>query len=237
MIFKNLTLIGTSHIAIESVKEVKKAIQEQRPKVVALELDRGRFFALMGKKQKLKLSNIKDLGIKGFIFTLVGAWIEEKLGKIVGVKPGTEMKVAAKVAKEVGARIALVDQEISITIKHLLKYITWKEKWHFVVDLFKGLVLRKTDIEPFDLTKVPEEKVIKKMVKQLKKRYPSFYKALIFERNVFMAKNLYRLMTDFKEEDVLAVVGAGHEKDIISLIKKEEKKSYSTTQAKKKGTS
>jgi pheromone shutdown protein TraB len=119
-----------------------------------------------------------------------------------------------------------------------MKYITWKERWHFIVDLFKGLVLRKTDIEPFDLRKVPDEKLIKKMVRKVKKRYPAFYKALIKERNEFMAKNLYRLMTQFKEKQILAIVGAGHEKEMIRLIKKEgERKSSSDTQKKKKETS
>ncbi len=41
---------------------------------------------------------------------------------------------------------------------------------------------------------------------------------LIKERNEFMAKNLAMLMK--KEEKVLAIVGAGHEDEIINVIKK-----------------
>jgi pheromone shutdown protein TraB len=37
-----LTIIGTAHVSSDSVDEVKDAIYEQHPEVVAIELDRGR---------------------------------------------------------------------------------------------------------------------------------------------------------------------------------------------------
>ena len=41
-----LTIIGTAHVSEESVNEVKDAIYEQHPEVVAIELDRGRYTKL-----------------------------------------------------------------------------------------------------------------------------------------------------------------------------------------------
>ena len=41
-----LTIIGTAHVSSESVDEVKDAIYEQHPEVVAIELDRGRYIRL-----------------------------------------------------------------------------------------------------------------------------------------------------------------------------------------------
>ncbi len=41
-----LTIIGTAHVSEESVNEVKDAIYEQHPEVVAIELDRNRYHRL-----------------------------------------------------------------------------------------------------------------------------------------------------------------------------------------------
>ena len=38
-----LKIIGTAHVSAESVEEVKDAIYEQQPDVVAIELDMNRF--------------------------------------------------------------------------------------------------------------------------------------------------------------------------------------------------
>ena len=48
-----LTIIGTAHVSEESVNEVKDAIYEQHPEVVAIELDRNRYHRL--KQEMLQL--------------------------------------------------------------------------------------------------------------------------------------------------------------------------------------
>lgn len=220
MKYKNLTVIGTSHIAKQSLEEVKQAIEEQHPDIVALELDEPRLHALMSpKKEKLRFYNIFRVGIKGFIFSLIGAWAEKKLGDYVGVSPGSEMKQAVRLAQKNNLKLALIDQNIEITLKKLSKSITWKEKWNFIADIFKAVVLRKKEVE-FDLTTVPDKELINILVDKVKKRYPSIYNVLIKERNEIMSKRLMRLMKEKPDEHILAIVGAGHEEDIISLIKK-----------------
>ncbi|MBU4502562.1 MAG: TraB/GumN family protein [Nanoarchaeota archaeon] len=216
--YRNLTIIGTSHIAIESVQIVEKVILGNNPNIVALELDPLRFLSLISnKKRKLKLTDIKILGFKGFLINLIGAWVEKKLGELVGTPPGSDMVKAAQTAKKIGADIALIDQDIRITLKKLSKSITWKEKLRFVWDIIKGIILRKPIVK-FDLRKVPSEAIIEKLTSKIKADYPSFYKVLIDDRNKFMSKGLYKLMST--DRSIVAVVGAGHEKDIIKLLKK-----------------
>lgn len=221
--YKNITILGTSHIAIESVKKVESLIKKLKPDIIALELDKKRFISLISKKRKLSLKDIKELGIKGFLFNLFGAWIEKKLGKAVGVLPGSEMKTAIKLAKKINAKIALIDQDISITIKRLMKTITWKEKFRFIKDFLVALIFRKPKLK-FDLRKVPSKKLINKLLKETKKRYPSFYKVLVKDRNKFLAKNLYKLSTSYKKRKILAIIGAGHEKGILGELKSKFKK-------------
>ena len=217
--YKNLTLIGTSHISKESIETVREKIIEIEPKIVALELDQQRFQGLMyRKKRKTKLSDIKRIGFTGYIFNLIGAFAEKKLGKVVGVSPGSEMKEAARAAYKVKANVALIDQDINITLRKLSKRLSWKEKTYFVWDLIKSLFTRK-NID-FDLEKVPSQKTIKKMTSHVKKHYPSIYLTLIKERNEYMAKALYKLMQTYSNDKIIGVVGAGHEEEMIELIKK-----------------
>ena len=219
MIYRNLTIIGTSHIAKQSLEDVEKAIVDGKPDIVALELDRRRLYSLFKNPGKIRIYDIKRVGIKGFIFSLIGAWVEKKLGKLVGVSPGSEMKKAVKLAKKNGIKIALIDQDIETTLKRFSQSLTWKEKWNFIVDIVKAIFVRKKVIE-FDLTKVPSKSVVKKLVGQVKKRYPNIYKVLIEERNDVMAENLRKIMEMHPDKKILAIIGAGHEDDILNLIKK-----------------
>jgi pheromone shutdown-related protein TraB len=212
----NLTLVGTSHVAIDSVREVERVILDLKPDIVALELDLPRFTALLSpQKRKLSVWDMRKLGVKGFLFNLIGAWAEKKIGDVVGVSPGSEMLKAAHVASQIGADIALIDQDIAVTMNRLSKAITWREKFRFFWELVKGFFVRKPLVN-FDLRKVPSKDVIKILTDKVRKDYPSVYRILIAERNVYMSKNLYNLLTLNKK--IVAVVGAGHEEEIISLI-------------------
>ena len=83
----NLTIIGTSHIARQSLQEIEQSVKENKPDLIALELDPNRFQALISnQKSKIRLRDITQVGVKGFLFAVIGAYIQKKLGKMVGVQ-------------------------------------------------------------------------------------------------------------------------------------------------------
>jgi pheromone shutdown-related protein TraB len=224
---KNLVIIGTSHIAKQSLEEVEKTIKEFKPDIVAIELDRKRYYALLnGEKRGFRFNDIRRIGIKGAIFSLIGAWAEKKLGQYVGVAPGSEMLKAIELAKKNKIQIRLIDQDIEVTLKKFSKAFSWKEKWHFVVDIVMGLLfgkseMKKLGMDKFDLTKVPSKKIIKKLIMKVKERYPNVYKVLIEERNYYMAAQLKRIISYNPKKKIVVVIGAGHEDDVLSLVKGE----------------
>ncbi len=220
-LFRNLILIGTSHIAKESIKEVEAIITKERPNLVALELDRERFYALLhGIRGRIGIKEIKNIGFKGYLFAKIGEFAERKLGSKVGVSPGEEMLKAAEVASREKIKISLIDQKIGVTLRNFSKELTWREKFRFVSDILIGIFSKKRRIK-IDLKRVPEKELINKILKQTKERYPNFYKVLVEDRNKYMAKKLFKLMRDY--EKIVAVVGAGHEDEIIEEIKKLER--------------
>jgi len=222
MKYRNLIILGTSHIAKQSMDEVKKHIEEEKPDIIAIELDSKRLPALMSKgPRKIQLRAIRQIGVKGFVFSLIGAWAEKKLGKLVGVAPGSEMKQAVQIAKKNNIKIALVDQDIEITLKRLSKTLTWKEKWNFAADILKS-IFTKGEMIDFDLRTVPEKKIIRKLTLKLKERYPNVHNVLIEERNSVIAGNLRNLINSNPDKKILAILGAGHVDDVLELVKKNE---------------
>ena len=218
-------IIGTSHISRQSMKEIGQYIEAEKPGLVAIELDHRRFHALQQKNRKPGLSGIPKIGLKGFVFGMLGYWAEKKLGEAVGVSPGSEMLHAIKLAKKHQLRIAFIDQDIEITLRRLSAELTWREKWNFLVDLCKGIFsgkkqMKELGMEGFDLNKVPDKVLIEKLMAKVKERYPSIYKVLVKERNTIMARNIMTLASFNPGMKILAIVGAGHEDGIKEIIRK-----------------
>lgn len=215
---KNLIFLGTSHISRQSIEEIEYLMHTEKPDFVALELDYQRFHSLMQKqKQHISIKNIFRLGVKGYIFAVMAAWAEKKLGEYTGIAPGSEMKHAILLAKRNSINIALIDQDIEITLRQLSKSITWKEKLNFVVDIFAGLFSGKKTIE-FDIMTVPAKVIIKKLLTKVMKRYPSIYRVLITERNKAMASNLKKLSAQNPGKKILVILGAGHVDGVVKLM-------------------
>lgn len=226
MDFENLKIIGTSHIAEQSIKEIDRAFKSIEPDIVAVELDINRLHSLLAppKERKVNYRAISKVGFTGFVFALLGSWMSKKLGKIVGMEPGADMKRAVELAKKRKLDVALIDQDIQITLRKFSARFSGKEKRRFFADIFNGIFFRKRQIKRYgldklDLTKIPEEKVIEKMMEYVKVRYPSVYKTLIEERNEIMARRLVKIMKQNPEKKIIAVVGAGHREGMLEIIK------------------
>lgn len=211
---------------MESVKQIRRFIEEEEPGLIAVELDQRRLYALLHNvKNKVGLRDIMRVGLKGYLFAVLGSWAQKKLGGIVKVEPGADMKTAAKLAIKNKIQLALIDRDIALTLKEFSRRLTWRERFRFIGDIFRFTFFRKREmkrlgIANLDLTKVPEEKLIETLMKEMKTKYPNVYGVLVDDRNKIMARNLELLMRRKPSDKILAVVGAGHQKDILALVKK-----------------
>jgi len=222
----NIILIGTSHVAEESARHIERVTKEKHPSIVAVELDHVRFSALMQPKSRrsyLSITAIRRIGIQGFLFALIGGFVQQQLAKRVGIEPGVDMRIAIDTAKRHGVPIALIDQDIRITLSRLSKAITWSERGRFVIDIFRAIFFAKREmkrlgLDELDLRRVPAEKLIERLTGELARRYPNVYRVLVEERNEAMAQKLARIAQAEEDKTILAVVGAGHVKGMIAII-------------------
>jgi pheromone shutdown-related protein TraB len=224
---KHLSIVGTSHISEQSVSSIKKRVSEFSPDLIAIELDRNRFNSLMeyySKKEtehkldnKPKLSDIKRIGLNGFLFSLIGGFFQKKLGDKVGSKPGLDMKAAIDEANRLDLPLILIDQDIEKTLREFSRQLSFREKMRFVYDLTLGPVFHRQVVE-FDLSAVPDSAMVSEMISKVRDRYPNVHKVLVEDRNNFMGENIAKLMKNNPGKKILAVVGAGHEEELFRIV-------------------
>ncbi len=203
-----ISIYGTSHISEEVVKNIQSIVEQEKPDLVAIELDELRLRALLGEKGLKKKRTP--------LFFLLEK-VQKYFGKKVDVMPGREMLEAYYVANEKNIPVALIDQDINTTMMKV-RAISLKEKLKImfaIIAIFLP-IKSKTTIE-FDIRKVPSQKVIETALSELKKLLPGFYNVLITERNQVMARKLKILEQEYNK--ILVFVGAGHVKELKELIK------------------
>ncbi|MCK5322009.1 MAG: TraB/GumN family protein [Candidatus Aenigmarchaeota archaeon] len=222
-------LIGTSHIAKESLELVKKTIKENNPDFVCVELDKKRYEILKGNIEE---NSIKDIDAPFFqkAFYWMLKKIQDNISRTTGIMPGQEMLDAVKYGKESGSNVALIDQKIEITFNRLNNAMLRKEK----IKLFLYLILStialylpfiplsfmvesrtKKNIR-FNLNEIPDEKIVEYSMNFLLNKFPTLYYILVEERNRYMAANIIKISQGSK--NVVVVVGAGHIQGIKKIL-------------------
>jgi pheromone shutdown-related protein TraB len=210
-----IIVVGTAHISEESIAEVQRTIEAERPDVVAVELDPGRYQALVHPEQQG--ASIKEILSSGKLYQFLVQWllayVQNKLGSEVGVKPGSEMLSAIDAAKSVGASIAFVDRDINVTIARFWAKMRLVEKLRMLIALL-GLT---TSDEEIDIKEITNDDTISQLVTELRQFSPNAAQVLVDERDAYLAGNLLKL-----RGKIVAVVGAGHKEGIKHYLEHPE---------------
>jgi len=217
----NIILVGTAHISKDSVEEVKNVIEKYSPDIVAVELCQRRYEALTKKNQwentpitaLLKSNNAYLMLAQTFLSS-----IQRRLGKEYGVEPGSEMIAALQEAKKQSLKVALIDRDISITLKRAWKKMGIREKFRLTWEFLKAILgYDEEELEELDLKELMNQDVISSMMEEFGEIAPSVSIVLIHERDKYIAK---KIQNESKKGKVVAVVGAGHLKGIQKYLEK-----------------
>lgn len=213
---KEIILVGTAHVSEESSRVVREVIQKEQPEVVAVELCGQRCEALLDRK-KWEEKDIYNVIREGksylFLMQLFLTNFQRKMGDEFKVKPGSEMLEAMNVAGENGARVALVDRDIRITLKRVMNQITLREKLRLFYELISGTMVDEKIDQDF-LEKLKDKDVVNEMMRELSEKVPSLKRVLVDERDKYIAYNVEGLHA----RRIVAVVGAGHVEGIKKIL-------------------
>jgi len=146
----SVTVVGTAHVSSRSVEEVEATIERERPDVVAVELDEGRYRRLNGEAPDDL--DAGDLLRGNTVFQFLAYWIlsyvQTQLGERFDIEPGADMNAAVDTADRLGIDVALVDRDIQTTIQRFWGRMTVTEKLRMV----GGLAFGATDARVVGIT-------------------------------------------------------------------------------------
>ncbi|MCQ2972335.1 MAG: TraB/GumN family protein [archaeon] len=218
-----LTIIGTAHVSKESVDEVKDAIYEQHPDIVAIELDNGRYTKIRNQMKGIEEDDtipitriIKEDKVGIFLASIILGYFQNKIGAKLEVAPGSEMIGAIEACEDLEIPIALIDRDINITLQRTLNKMSLWDKIKF---LFTSLFsLFDSDEEEIDVEELKNPDNLDELIDFFKETAPAAHEVLVAERDAYLAGSIYRL----PHEKVIAVVGAGHKPGILKYLNNPE---------------
>lgn len=214
-----IIIIGTAHVSEKSVAEVNAAIEKEKPDIVAVELCKPRYDSLKGKTVDTEIP-IKDILKEGkiaqYMVHMLLAHVQKKFADEMGVQPGAEMIKAIDAAEAHGARIALIDRNVQVTLQRFWSKMGFIEKLKMIAGLVAA-VLGIGGTKDIDMETITNQDIVTMLVDEFRDTSPNAVKVLIDERDAYMASNLIRLASGGGKK-IIAVVGAGHRAGIQNYL-------------------
>lgn len=212
------TLLGTAHVSKASIDAVLQAIDSGRFDAVAVELDAQRHTALTDPDALARLDLVKvirERKVAPFAANLALAAYQRRLAEQLGVEPGAELKAAATEAAARGLPLQLIDRDVGITFRRILRGLSWWDRTKLIGGVAGGL-FASDEVSEEDIERLKEGDMLESSFGEFAKDTPSLYATLIDERDQYMAARL-RERGDGASR-VLAVVGAGHLKGMARYL-------------------
>jgi len=222
---KEFKLVGTAHVSRESIDEVRNIIREEKPDMVCVELDQGRYNSIAHNDnwEKLNLSKVFKEG-KGFLLiaNLVLASFQRRLGNELGVKPGEEMKTAVEAAEEMGIPHSLCDREVHATLRRAwARCGLWSKSKLLASLLASAFTTEKLSEQEIENLKNQNE--LDGMMNELAEYLPGVKAVLIDERDRYLAAKIWASAHNGDGEapkKIVSVAGAGHMQGIVNHLEK-----------------
>jgi pheromone shutdown-related protein TraB len=204
---KEITIIGTAHISSESVEEVRQALEELKPDVVAIELDDERYKSMTEKKnwQEMDIVDIIKKKKVGFLFAqMILSSYQRKIAQNLKLNVGEEMSVAIQYSKETNTKLLMIDRNIQTTLLRIWHNLGWWEKVKMLTELLSSMF--ESDVKEEDIESLKQGDMLQSALSEISKQFPQIAETLIFERDRIMAYKLAHA----SGTRIVAVVGAAH---------------------------
>ncbi|MFW9803720.1 MAG: TraB/GumN family protein [Candidatus Thorarchaeota archaeon] len=218
-----VVFVAVIHTDKESVERARETVKDVQPDVVAVELDHQRYQQLMDPDKTMTNWEPTSSGNAAQDLIQHMATLEKSLGEMTGSNVGEEMLVAIEEGRRIGAKIALVDRPIHVTMQAIAR-VPLDEIYRLM-----GVVPdAQKDFQEGDATDIlgmlKEEGAIENLMKDFNSEYPNLADALIHQRDFYVANALRSIMKDV-EGRIVAVLGAGHiegvRKALLELLETE----------------
>jgi pheromone shutdown-related protein TraB len=205
---RRIVLVGTAHVSQESVDLVGRVIEREQPDTVCVELDQRRFEALSQRRrwESLDLREvIRKRQLATLLLNLFLASYQKRIGGKLGVVPGSELLAAIEVAQARNLPVELCDRDVRVTLRRAWGSLSVGRKAMLVSGVL-ATVGETPEISEEELRRLRRKDVLSELMQELGKAMPELKRALIDERDSYLAAKIARA----PGRTLVAVVGAGH---------------------------
>ena len=206
-----ITIIGTGHV-FNLAEPVSFIVKNTWPDAVLIELDKGRYQAMMNEYNGVKPKGEQEMSA----MYRNTAKYQQRMSEQNGTTLGGEFLAAVNTGKLLNADIIPIDTDAMRVINEMWDEMSFSERTRYrfssIKDSFGGTKKVMSTHEKFA---ADEEAYIEDM----RRRYPTLVRKLIDERNVYMADQINELSE--KYHNMVVVVGDAHVEGICKLLKDE----------------
>ena len=138
---------------------------------------------------------------------------QRRMGLQLGVKPGSELLEAARVAEACGIPVSLCDRDVRVTLRRAWSALSLWRKFLLLTSLM-GSLFDSPELSEEELRRIRQKDVLSEMMRELGEAMPALKEALIDERDAYLAEKIRAT----PGERLVAVVGAGHVEGMIRAL-------------------
>lgn len=216
---KEIILIPTAHVSVESANLVKETIEKENPDSICIELDEDRYKNLKNPnswKNTNIIDVIKQKKVVLLIANLILSSYQRNIAKKLKTNPGQEMMEGMKASEKYGINLVLADRNIQTTFLRIWRKMGFFEK----IKLIFSFMLMDDDeeVSEEDLQKLINRDNLELVIDDLAKDYPQIAETLLRERDKYLAYNIKNAPGD----KVIAILGAAHTPGVEKEIYKDQ---------------
>ncbi|HEB95237.1 MAG TPA: TraB/GumN family protein [Sedimenticola thiotaurini] len=216
-----ITLLGTAHVSRASAEQVRELLESGVYDAVAVELCPSRYSALIDPDAlaRMDLFRVIREGKTGMVAAslALGAY-QQRLAEQFDIEPGAEQKAAVEYARANHRPVLLIDREIGVTLKRVIRNVPWWRRFGIFAGLLAS-VLSKEEVSEAEIEGLKEGDMLETTFAEFAEERQDLYRPLIDERDRYMAARLLQEIRQAGHENILVVIGAGHLKGIEGYLR------------------
>ncbi len=215
-----ITLLGTAHVSRASADQVEKLLQSGEYDAVAVELCPGRYNALIDPDalSRMDLFKVFRQGKASMVAAnlALGAY-QQRLAEQFDIEPGAEQRAAVHYARDNHRPVLLIDREIGVTLKRVLRNVPWWKRFGLFAGLLASVISRE-EVSEEEIEALKEGDMLETTFAEFAADRQDLFHPLISERDEYMAARLLQEVAANSHENILAVIGAGHLKGVKGYL-------------------
>lgn len=203
-----ILMVGVGHVFHIS-DTVSFIVKNVWPQAVLVELDTKRYNSIMRptpKGSEIKTENLSKSYRRA-------AKYQNRMASQNDTETGGEMIAAVQTANAIGADVVCIDRDAQAVMQEMDDEMTLWEKVRYSMSVYSDNIFGKSKIEKTQKDFSSHEM---EYMDSMRKKYPTFVRKLIDERNVFMAGRIRS--ESLKYSNMVIFVGDAHVEGICSEL-------------------